>query len=138
MTNNSTDADKQRQNTHKIACLASILMGLAVLLGAFGAHGLKSFTANPHQLQLWQTATLYFFIHNFALFIVALAYHIGLADKKQLIAFLLGIVLFCGSLYAMALGAPRMLGMITPIGGLCFMAGWLMLARQFIKSIKPT
>lgn len=120
----------QKEAAKQLACLASALMAVGVLLGAFGAHGLKSF-ATPYQLDIWQTATLYLFIHTIALFVVAAACHVGYAHKKHAAPFLIGITLFCCSLYAMALGAPRMLGALTPIGGLCFVIGWLSLAWRF-------
>lgn len=102
---------------------------LFVALGAFGAHGLKSI-ATPEQLAWFKTGTSYHGIHAIALLITGLAaahFH----DRKSLLTvqiaawlFLLGILLFCGSLYAMTLGAPRWLGAITPIGGIGFLAGW--------------
>lgn len=122
-----------QDNAKQLACLASALMAIGVLLGAFGAHGLKSF-ASAYQLDIWQTATLYLFIHTFALFVVAAACHVGYATKKHAALFLFGIVLFCGSLYAMALGAPRILGILTPMGGLCFVGGWIRLAVQFNRA----
>lgn len=109
--------------------LAGLSGLLAVAIGAFGAHGLKS-KIDAEMLAVFQTGVQYHFYHTFALAVVALVlfkfpqasifYWAGAA-------FLLGILLFSGSLYAMALGGPRWLGPVTPLGGLSFMVGWLCL-----------
>lgn len=114
----------------KIA-IASLNLACAVLLGAFGAHGLKKI-ANAEQLAWWATATDYFFYHALGLLLVAiLDKHVAHFKINAIFALLqVGIVLFCGSLYSMALGVPKILGMITPLGGLCFILAWLMLAYQ--------
>jgi uncharacterized membrane protein YgdD (TMEM256/DUF423 family) len=94
---------------------------LAVALGAFGAHALKESLQSSGMLDAWNKAVLYHLVH--AVGLVALALHGG--DNRA--AYLLlasGIVLFSGSLYAMALTNVRWLGAITPLGGLCFLAGW--------------
>lgn len=112
--------------------IASLNLAFAVTLGAFGAHGLKTM-ATAEQLAWWQTGTLYFFFHALGLLIVGvLIKHFGFS---QLPAWLLqaGIVIFSGSLYLMALGAPRWFGAITPIGGLLMIAGWLYLAVVAFK-----
>ena len=108
---------------------AAALCGFAtVALGAFGAHGLKnSFTAES--LGWWETATLYALIHS------ALAIAL-IGDRALRIsgwAFVAGSVVFSGSLYAMALGAPHWLGAITPLGGLAFLAGWALLALWALR-----
>src|SRR5690348_12247339 len=97
----------------------------AVLLGAFGAHGLRD-VLDARGLELWRTAVDYQVWHALAL---ALAAGLGRARSGRfaIAAFATGIVLFSGSLYALALGAPRWTGVITPFGGLAFMAGWLAL-----------
>lgn len=108
----------------------SWLVGLAgasgVLLGAFGAHALRGHL-DASAMGWWQTATQYQLWHALAL---ALAVHAGRgrAGRVAVLAFAIGIVLFSGSLYAMALGAPRWFGAITPLGGLGFVAGWVALA----------
>lgn len=109
---------------------------LAVTLGAFGAHGLKgSLTASA--LTTWQTAVQYQFYHVFALLMVAMfllhqlsGFWLTLAG----ICFALGIALFCGSLYWLALGGPRWLGPITPLGGLLFIIGWCALCATAFKA----
>lgn len=101
---------------------------LAVCLGAFAAHGLKSHL-DAYALAIWQTAVQYQMYHSLALLAVGLAYlHKPLKSLKLAgLAFILGALLFSGSLYALALGAPRWFGAMTPLGGLGFLLGWLAL-----------
>ncbi len=98
---------------------------LAVALGAFGAHALKD-TLSEAALATWQTAVQYHFYHAFALFGVALYMRSNASALLNYsgFAFCLGLILFCASLYGLALGGPRWLGPITPVGGLLFMVGW--------------
>lgn len=96
---------------------------VAVGLGAFGAHALKETLQANNSRDLWNTAVLYQFLHGLAL--LALSYHS--VNRAVCYLFLAGIVLFSGSLYLLALMGARWLGPITPIGGLCFLAGWLWL-----------
>lgn len=107
--------------------IAAINMAIAVALGAFGAHGLKNMVS-AQQLEWWQTATLYWFVHALGLLLVGIL--IRLKSTTQTTAWLLqiGILIFAGSLYAMTLGAPRWFGAITPIGGVLMITGWLWLA----------
>lgn len=115
--------------------IAAINLALAVGLGAFGAHGLKK-VASEQQLAWWQTATDYFFYHAIALLILSIIARTipQIAIKTPFILIQIGILLFCGSLYIMALGLPRGLGAITPIGGLFMIIGWLFLAWQGFKT----
>jgi uncharacterized membrane protein YgdD (TMEM256/DUF423 family) len=97
---------------------------LAVCFGAFAAHGVS----DPKAKEWLHTGSLYGFLHSFAVF--ACAGFMELGAKKARFApafFLAGVLVFSGSLYAMAFGAPRWFGAITPIGGLSFMAGWAIL-----------
>lgn len=114
----------------RILLLLAACSGLvAVALGAFGAHGLKQ-RLGVELLAVWQTAVLYQLVHTLAL----LGIGIWLLQRPTtgLVAagglFLAGIVLFSGSLYLLALGGPRWLGPVTPLGGVCFMLGWISLA----------
>jgi uncharacterized membrane protein YgdD (TMEM256/DUF423 family) len=106
-----------------------VLIGLAgasaVMLGAFGAHALRS-VLDAQGSELWHTAVSYHFWHALALMLAAFAGP-GRARRVALTAFPLGIVVFSGSLYALALGAPRWFGAITPLGGVSFIVGWLAL-----------
>ena len=112
-----------------IIIVAAINLAIAVMLGAFGAHGLKT-RATSEQLVWWHTATEYFFNHALGLFMIGILAKIlpEISFKLPALALQFGIVLFCGSLYAMTLGAPRWFGAVTPIGGLGFIIGWLSLA----------
>ena len=101
--------------------IAACLCFLAVALGAFGAHALKARLQITGLTDAWQTAVLYHFLHAIAL--LALALH-GAGARAASFLLLAGIFFFSGSLYLMALTNIRWLGAITPIGGLCFLAGW--------------
>jgi uncharacterized membrane protein YgdD (TMEM256/DUF423 family) len=110
--------------------IASLNLVVAVSLGAFGAHGLKA-RVTPEQLAWWQTAVDYHFWHALGLLAIGLLIlHSPTLSGARSAGWLLqvGILIFCGSLYAMTLGAPRWFGAITPIGGLAFIAGWVALA----------
>jgi len=105
--------------------LAGLSALTAVALGAFAAHGITE----PKPVEWLKTGSLYQMTHALAVF-AAFALHRAGAKGMGLVAglFLAGTVLFSGSLYAMALGGPRMLGAVTPLGGLAFMIGWAVLA----------
>ena len=113
-----------------IVLVAALLGALGVVLGAFGAHGLKQRLA-PEALALWQTAVQYHLWHALAMLGAGLlAQQLPHQAWPRAAAALLfaGIALFSGSLYALALGAPRPLGAVAPFGGLAFIAGWTCLA----------
>ena len=104
---------------------------LAVMAGAFGAHALKA-RLTPELLATWNTAAEYHMYHALALVLVGVLMSALPAPNSTLnaagIALLVGIVLFSGSLYALSLSGVKILGAITPVGGLAFIAGWLLLA----------
>jgi uncharacterized membrane protein YgdD (TMEM256/DUF423 family) len=106
--------------------LAGSLGFVGVALGAFGAHGLKS-RVGPESLDVWKTAVLYHLFHVLAL--LALAALGPKVARANLVAglFTAGIALFSGSLYVLVLGELRVLGAVTPLGGVAFLAGWLLL-----------
>jgi uncharacterized membrane protein YgdD (TMEM256/DUF423 family) len=105
--------------------LAAVLCFLAVALGAFGAHALKGTLESHGMSDVWNKAVLYHFIHAIALFVLAL---MTPGHRGAWWLLFSGIILFSGSLYTMALTNVRWLGAITPLGGLCFLAGWLWIA----------
>ena len=105
--------------------VAAVLCFLAVALGAFGAHGLKAILQAHEMVSVWEKAVLYHFLHALALIVLALH---AIGTRAPSFLFLAGIVLFSGSLYLLALTNVRWLGAITPLGGLCFLAGWAWLA----------
>lgn len=100
---------------------------LAVMLGAFGAHALRG-RLDAGCMQVWHTAVEYQFWHALALLAtVAIATPEIRWRRYSARCFAAGLPVFCGSLYALALGAPHLVGAITPIGGLLFIAGWISL-----------
>jgi len=110
---------------------ASISGSFAVIAGAFGAHALKN-QLSASLLSAYETAVQYQFIHTLAL----LALGVLLLKRENVsraftiagVSWIIGIVLFCGSLYALALGGPRWLGPVTPLGGLFFIVAWFSFA----------
>jgi uncharacterized membrane protein YgdD (TMEM256/DUF423 family) len=104
--------------------IAAALCLLAVVLGAFGAHSLRSTLEMRGTLEVWNKAVLYHFIHAIALLVLALY---GMVNRGAWWLLFAGILLFSGSLYAIALTNLRWLGPVTPLGGLCFLAGWILL-----------
>ncbi len=113
---------------------AAISMFIAIGLGAFGAHALKQILS-ADMLAIWQTAVQYQLIHGLALFALAIVYprftQCGVKSFTFIApCFIIGSVLFSGSLYALALSGIKILGAITPLGGVAFLLGWLLLARS--------
>lgn len=108
--------------------LGSLFAFLAVAAGAFGAHALSGKLA-PDRLTLFETAARYQMYHALALLAVALIAERwpGGVLAAAGWSFTAGIVVFCGTIYALAFGAPRWLGAVTPLGGLGFLLGWLLL-----------
>jgi len=109
--------------------MGALLAGLAVAAGAFGAHALQA-RIPAERLDTWEIAVRYQFYHALALLALAWAMDRWPAAGLQLGAWLLlaGILVFAGTLYIIALGGPRWLGAVTPVGGLCLIAGWLVVA----------
>ena len=112
--------------------LGSVFGLLAVALGAFGAHALRShFVANPSLADNYQTAVQYHFMHSLALVAVGLALQHWSGGSALPLAgglFAAGILLFSGSLYLLALTGTRWLGAVTPFGGVAFILAWALLA----------
>jgi uncharacterized membrane protein YgdD (TMEM256/DUF423 family) len=105
--------------------LVGVAGASAVLFGAFGVHALRD-VLSATQHELWHTAVEYHFWHALALALAVWCRPVR-ASRIAVILFALGIVLFSGSLYALALGAPRWTGIVTPFGGVAFIAGWIAL-----------
>jgi uncharacterized membrane protein YgdD (TMEM256/DUF423 family) len=101
--------------------IAAALCFIAVALGAFGAHALKATLQSSGMLDAWNKAVLYHLVHAVALLALALY---GAGNRGAYLLLAAGILFFSGSLYTMALTNVRWLGAITPLGGLCFLAGW--------------
>lgn len=117
---------------------ASLLAMLAVMLGAFGAHALKE-KLTPELLQVFETGVRYQFYHSFAIFIAGYFSVEHKSAKWAGIFFLTGILFFSGSVYLLSvrdiIGFEhyKWIGPVTPLGGLCFITGWLLLAISFMK-----
>lgn len=122
----------------RLTLLCAALGGaLAVMLGAFAAHGLRD-TLEPRLMEVFQTGVSYQFYHVFALFGVGLLLQRDDLRALRLSAglFGLGMLLFCGSLYTLALTGIHYFGIITPIGGVSLIAGWLVLAFAISGKVK--
>jgi uncharacterized membrane protein YgdD (TMEM256/DUF423 family) len=121
-------------DARRTLAVAGLLLALAVVFGAFGAHALKSLP--PDRLQVYETAVRYHFFNALGLLGIGLALRSVDAPLLHWAAglVLVGIVLFSGSLYALTFNAPRLLGVVTPIGGLALIAGWLVFAAAFLRS----
>lgn len=112
--------------------VAALLGFSGVLLGAFGAHLLRGVLEKPGTTQIWQTGVFYHLVHAVVLLILCGWRPVPRAAFNLILA---GLVIFSGSLYALALTNQKWLGAITPLGGLCMLAGWLLLA--FAKRSQP-
>lgn len=117
-----------------IAIFTGLSGFLAVALGAFGAHGLRASVA-PEMLAVWQTAVLYQMFHALVLLAIVIA---GTRQPLPLLqkaawSMMAGTVLFSGSLYVLVLSGVKALGMVTPLGGVLFMLGWLLLSVALVQ-----
>jgi uncharacterized membrane protein YgdD (TMEM256/DUF423 family) len=119
----------------RILASSGVLLALATLLGAFGAHALRG-ELSADRLSVYLTADRYQFFHSLGLLGVGLAAREGETGPVRWAAglLLIGVVLFCGSLYALAFGAPQALGFLTPLGGLLLIAGWVTFAVGMWRS----
>jgi len=118
------------------SAVAAILMGLGVGIGAVGAHGLKG-RLDDYSMGIYEKAVLYHFFHALGLLVVSILPRVGaisqLAGTWVCSLLFGGILLFSGSLYALALSGVKALGAVTPLGGLAFLAAWFMLAWQLLR-----
>lgn len=105
--------------------VAAVMGALAVALGAFGAHSLKGLLLQNETTAIWEKAVFYHFIHAVMLFVVATRQPL---PRVPWFGFLIGILIFSGSLYLLAVTNVKWLGAITPIGGISFIVGWVCLA----------
>ncbi len=114
--------------------LAGLLLALATISGAFGAHGLRA-SLPADRLEVYETAVRYHFFNALGLLGIGLALRSvdALLLRWSAVLVLTGVVLFSGSLYALTFGAPRALGVVTPIGGLALIAGWVAFAAAFLR-----
>jgi uncharacterized membrane protein YgdD (TMEM256/DUF423 family) len=122
---------------NKFLLLGAIFALFAVIIGAFGAHGLEQMQISEKMLARFDTGVKYQFYHAFGIIIIGLL--ITKNNNSRLlssagISFSLGIILFSGSLYSYVLTANKLFGMITPIGGLAFILGWILLTLFAYKN----
>jgi uncharacterized membrane protein YgdD (TMEM256/DUF423 family) len=122
----------------RFIALGSALAFVGVGLGAFGAHGLKE-RLSDYGLEIWKTGVQYHLIHAISLILVGILYSNMSVRPVRIAGWLMvaGIALFSGSLYVLALTRVAILGAITPLGGVCFLAAWATLSVQFLKPEPP-
>jgi uncharacterized membrane protein YgdD (TMEM256/DUF423 family) len=116
--------------------LGAILLGLTVILGAFGAHGLRG-RLDANSMGVYEKAVFYQFIHAFGILLVPLFTRASALSESATAwvcgLLLAGILIFSGSLYVLALTGTRTFGAITPVGGLAFIAAWFLLAIGLLR-----
>lgn len=112
----------------------AVFAGIGVAAGAFGAHGLRSLLA-PDMLAVYETAVRYQMYHAFGLIVAGIVAHFHPSRLLRMAGwmFVLGILIFSGSLFLLILANIRWLGALTPVGGLCFIAGWVLLTAGVIR-----
>ena len=112
-------------DARKTLATAGALIALATVLGAFGAHALKTHLS-PDKLAVYETAVRYHFIHALGLLVIGVLLRSADGEllRRSATLVLVGIILFSGSLYLLTFGAPRLLGVVTPLGGLALIGGW--------------
>lgn len=115
----------------------ALFLAIAVMLGAFGAHALRG-RFDAYSMDIWEKAVLYHFLHSIGLLVVPLLGRMGMISARgaDRVCWLLaaGILIFSGTLYALAFTGNRALGAVTPMGGTAFIAAWLLLAWQLFRS----
>jgi uncharacterized membrane protein YgdD (TMEM256/DUF423 family) len=133
--NLSTFSQRNVTMARQILVSGALIALAGVAVGAFGAHGLRSLLSEP-MLNVFETGVRYHLIHALGMLIagLSLAYAPARWFTYAAWAFSLGIILFSGSLYMLSISGLRTLGMITPLGGLCFLVGWGLLARGYWTS----
>ena len=121
-------------NHRWILSLGGLLVALATVSGAFGAHALQT-RLSPERLDIYETAVRYHFFHALGLLAIGLAARAIDAPVLRWSAVLVvvGIVLFSGSIYALSFSAPRFIGILTPIGGVALIAGWILFAVAMLR-----
>jgi uncharacterized membrane protein YgdD (TMEM256/DUF423 family) len=124
-------------NAKQILQTSAVFGALAVGIGAFGAHGLKDILADTGRIDTFETAVKYHFYHTLGLFLIGILTLVK-PNWKQLstaaILMILGILIFSGSLYILALSGITWLGAITPLGGVAFILGWVFLFLAVTKN----
>lgn len=121
-------------NHRWILALGGLLVALATIAGAFGAHALQT-RLSPERLDIYETAVRYHFLHALGLLAIGLAARAidSSALRWSAVLVVVGIALFSGSIYALSFSAPRSIGILTPIGGVALIAGWIVFAVAILK-----
>jgi uncharacterized membrane protein YgdD (TMEM256/DUF423 family) len=121
-------------DARKTLAIAGALLALATVLGAFGAHALKAHLP-ADRLQVYETAVRYHFLHSLGLLAIGILLRSmdGELLRWSAILVLAGVILFSGSLYLLTFGAPRFMGVVTPIGGLALIGGWILFAVTVLR-----
>mgnify|MGYP000300734006 CR=1 FL=1 len=118
------------------SAIGAACLGLAVMLGAFGAHGLRG-KLDAYSMGIYERAVFYQFIHAIGLLVTPLLVRVNAlkpaAASLVCLLLLAGILIFSGSLYLLAITGARWLGAVTPVGGLCFIAAWILLAVSLAR-----
>ena len=124
-----SDSAQSRSRGSAIMALAGLLVAVATMLGAFGTHGLKP-VLTPARFESFETAVHYQFFHSLGLLAIGLLLRERASALLNWSAglILVGLALFCGSIYALTFGAPRFFGMVAPFGGASLMAAWVCFA----------
>ena len=128
----------QKEVVSRLTALGATLALLAVAVGAFGAHALKARLQATNMQQVYETGVQYHMYHALGILVTALFAQTMPANKKLFytagLLFAVGILLFSGSLYLLAVLNIKLLGIITPFGGICFLAGWAVLIRAAVTN----
>jgi len=122
----------------RIITLGSLIILVSIILGAFGAHGLKN-QVDSYHIEIFNKGVQYQFYHGIGLVILGILSHFSIKIKWPTVLFILGIIFFSGSLYILSISPlinfnMKWVGPITPIGGLCYIIGWSILTRNILKS----
>ena len=133
MTSSTSGAITTAQfNSSKLITLGSIIAAIAVILGAFGAHALRG-KIGYDLFDIYQTANQYLMIHAMGILFYGIwrkTFTLDTVKPWPALCFLIGSVIFCGSLYTITFSGMRMFGAITPIGGVLYIVGWIGFALQ--------
>lgn len=124
-----SDTAQNHARGSAIMAIAGLLVALATMLGAFGTHGLKPILT-PARFESFETAVQYQFFHSLGLLMIGLLLRERVSALLNWSAglILIGLALFCGSIYALTFGAPKVFGMVAPFGGISLMAAWICFA----------
>lgn len=115
------NSDAGSSTSSRLLRITALLGFLAVALGAFGAHSLKELLARNETTVIWEKAVFYHFVHTLAMLVIL---QLQPLPRAAWLGFLVGVLVFSGSLYVLAITGIKWLGAITPVGGLAFLFGW--------------